>query len=133
MKGFTFIEVIVALTLFSFGLLAITGMFGVSTQALQSGGDRTKAVLLAQEKLEELKSVPYHQLLSTLGGEDQEDQIHPLQERHGSNLLTWIVQKDQPMIGLTVLTVTVTWKTSGGQIKSVKLVTLRTNLDEGEG
>jgi prepilin-type N-terminal cleavage/methylation domain-containing protein len=129
MKGFTFIEVIIALTLFSFGLLAITGMFGVSTQALQSGGSRTKAVLLAQEKLEQLKSLPYHHIMFTPSDEDPNDLLHTVREDHGPIQLSWSVQKDRPMAGLSVLTVEAVWRVSGGRIKSVKFVTLRTELD----
>ncbi|MCI0526826.1 MAG: prepilin-type N-terminal cleavage/methylation domain-containing protein [Nitrospira sp.] len=131
MKGFTFIEVILALTLFSFGLLAITGMFGVSTQALQSGGDRTKAVLLAQEKLEELKDLPYHHIMFTPNDQGPADRLHTAREDHGPIQLSWSVEKDRPMAGLSVLTVQAIWRASGGQVKSVKFVTLRTDLGDG--
>jgi len=130
MRGFTFIEVILALTLFSFGLLAVTGMFGVSTQALQSGGDRTKAVLLAQEKLEQLKSLPYHHIMFTPSGEDSDDPLGTVREDHGPIQLIWSVQKDRPMAGLSVLTVEAVWRVSGGQMKSVKFVTLRADLGD---
>ncbi|GEM_PF-378253 len=130
MKGFTFIEVILALTLFSFGLLAITGMFGVSTQALQSGSDRTKAVLLAQEKLEQLKDLPYHHIIFTPNDQDPADLLHTDRENHGPIQLSWSVEKDRPMAGLSVLTVQAIWRASGGQIKSVKFVTLRTDFGE---
>jgi prepilin-type N-terminal cleavage/methylation domain-containing protein len=133
MKGFTFLEVILALTLFSFGLLAVTGMFGISTQALQSGGDRTKAVLLAQEKLELLKILPYHSLIFPPIGEYPADPLHTVRENHGPIHLTWSVQKDQPWVGLSVLTVEATWRISGGQTKSVRLVTLRADLSEEGG
>jgi prepilin-type N-terminal cleavage/methylation domain-containing protein len=133
MRGFTFIEVILALTLFSFGLLAVTGMFGVSTQALQSGGHRTKAVLLAQEKLEQLKSLPYHRMMSVPVGEDSDDPLHVVREDDGPIRLTWSVQKDRPVAGLSVLTVEAVWKVSGGRTKSVKFVTLRADMDAEEG
>jgi prepilin-type N-terminal cleavage/methylation domain-containing protein len=128
MKGFTFIEVILSLTILSFGLLAITGMFGVSTQALHSSGNRTKAILLAQEKLEELKNLPYHQLISTPMEEDTEEPAHTFQEERGSILLVWSVQKDRPRMGLSVLTVKAAWRSSGGQTQTVSFVTLRTDL-----
>jgi prepilin-type N-terminal cleavage/methylation domain-containing protein len=130
MRGFTFLEVILALTLFSFGLLAVTGMFGISTQALQSGGDRTKAVLLAQEKLEQLKILPYHSLIFPPAGEYPDGPFDTVRENHGPIHLTWSVQKDQPWVGLSVLTVEATWRISGGQIKSVKFTTLRADLGD---
>ena len=133
MKGFTFLEVILALTLFSFGVLAITEMFGVSTQALQSSGNRTKAILLAQEKLEELKNLTDHQLRSIPVEENTEEQIHTFQEERGPIQLVWFVQKDSPRVGLSVLTVKAIWRVSGGQIKSVSFVTLRSDLGDTGG
>jgi len=124
MKGFTFLEVILSLAIFSFGLLAITGMFGVSNQALQSGGNRTKAILLAQEKLEELKNLPYPQLISTPMEEDEE---------RGSIQLVWSVQKDSPRVGLSVVAVKAVWRASGGQTQSVSFVTLGSDLEDTGG
>jgi hypothetical protein len=121
-KGFALLEVILALTIFTFGLLAISGMFGVSSQALQSSGNRTKAILLAQEKLEELKNFPYPQLIFTPVEEGEE---------RGSIQLVWSIQKDSPMVGLSLLTVTATWRDVGGEMKRVNLATLRADLAHG--
>ncbi|MGH7273836.1 MAG: type IV pilus modification PilV family protein [Nitrospiria bacterium] len=137
MRGFTFLEVILALTLFTFGLLAITRMFGFSTQAIQFSGNRTKAILVAQEKMEALKSIPYDNLLSASGGEDRlteiasSDGIHTFQDTQGLIQRTWTIQKDQPILGLGLITVRTNWLDAGGKTKEVSLVTLRTNLSNG--
>ena len=132
-KGFTFLEVILAMTILSFGLLAITGMFGVSTQALHSSGNRTKAILLAQEKLEELKSLPYDQMISAPMEEDTEEPVYTFQEERGPILLVWAVQEDHPQMGLSLLAVKAVWKSSGGQTQSVSFITLRTDLQNTGG
>jgi hypothetical protein len=131
MRGFTFIEVVLALMLLSFGLLAITGMFGVSSQALLSGGNRTKAVLLAQEKLEQLKDLPYPHDDLTPEGRDPNDLLQTVREDHGPIQLVWYVQKDRPVAGLSILVVEAIWRGSGGQGKSVKFVTLRADFGDG--
>lgn len=127
MKGFTFLEVILALALFTFGLLAITRMFGVSTQALQSGGNRMNAIFLAQEKMEALKSLPYAHMLDE---DPDQDGNHTFQDSQGSIQRTWTIQKDQPMAGLSLLTVRATWREAGG-VRTVSLVTLRAELGDG--
>ena len=133
MKGFTFLEVILALTLFTFGLLAITRMFGVSMQALQFSGNHTKAILLAQEKLEALKSVPYNRLLDEglLTEIASGDRIHTFQDAQGSIHRTWTIQKDQPIAGLGLIKVRTTWTDAAGKIKEVSLVSLRTDFGDG--
>ena len=133
MKGFTFLEVILALTLFTFGLLAITRMFGFSTQAIQFSGNRTKAILVAQEKLEALKSIPYNNLLDEdrLTEIASKDGIHTFQDTQGLIQRTWTIQKDQPIVGLGLIKVRTAWIDAGGKTKEVSLVTLQTNLDNG--
>ncbi len=125
-QGFTFLEVILALTLFSFGLMAIVRMFGVSAQTLQSGGHRTKAVLLAQEKLEELKNLSYNGLRDI---DTDHDGIHTSEEARGPIRLIWTVHINQPGMGLSMLKVSGVWRDPGGQVRSVDLATLRTDLD----
>lgn len=125
-QGFTFLEVILALALFSFGMMAVIKMFGVSAQTLQSGGHRTIAVLLAQEKLEELKSLPYSGLLDM---DADHDGIHTSEEAHGHIRLIWAVHIGHPGIGLSTLKVSAVWQGPGGQMRSVDFATLRTDLD----
>ena len=133
MKGFTFLEVILALTLFTFGLLAITRMFGFSSQAFQFSSNRTKAILVAQEKLEALKSIPYNNLLDEdrLTEIASKDGIHTFQDTQGLIQRTWTIQKDQPIVGLSLIKVRTAWIDAGGKTKEVSLVTLQTNLDNG--
>jgi hypothetical protein len=125
-KGFTFFEVILALVLFMFGILAITRMFGYSAQALKAGGDRTRATLLAQEKLEILKDLPYGDLSTAMiEGEPGREENPDVHDQQGSIRWTWTIQKDQPVPGLAVLTVKATWTEADQRIKTVTLVTLR--------
>lgn len=54
-RGFTLVEVLVALAIFLAGLVAIVQLFPVSLRAQQEAAYKTTAVLLAQQKVEEIR------------------------------------------------------------------------------
>jgi type IV pilus modification protein PilV len=54
-KGFTLIEVLIALIILSVSLLALAGLMVTTTRNNSSGAHLTEAVTMAQDKLEELR------------------------------------------------------------------------------
>lgn len=66
-RGFTLIEVLIAMALLSFGLMAVASLAGTIIKATESGRKQTQAVNLAVEKLEMLKAIPYADIQSTGG------------------------------------------------------------------
>jgi len=58
-NGFTLVEVVVALVVFTIGLLAITAMQIVSTKGGYFSNNVTQATIFAQDKLENLKDLSY--------------------------------------------------------------------------
>ena len=58
-KGFSLIEVLIGLVILSIGLLAIGGMQIISIKGGFFSNNVTKATVLAQNKLEELKRLDY--------------------------------------------------------------------------
>lgn len=58
-KGFTLIEVLIGLVILAIGILAIAGMQIVSIKGNFFSSNLTQATVLGQEKLEELKNIPY--------------------------------------------------------------------------
>jgi type IV pilus assembly protein PilV len=58
-KGFTIIEILIALVILSVSLLALAGMMGTTTQRSAYGGHLTEAVTFAQDKLEEFRAIPW--------------------------------------------------------------------------
>jgi len=54
-KGFSMIEVLIALIILSVSLLALAGLMGVVTKNNSYGSHLTEATTLAQDKLEELR------------------------------------------------------------------------------
>jgi len=67
--GFTLIEILVALVIFSISILAFAGLTVTATRTGSYGGRMTEAVTFAQDKLEELKLNSWDNIVS---GADQE-------------------------------------------------------------
>jgi len=63
-KGFTLIEVLVAIGILTFGLLSITGLFYEATNTNIALRDRTMATSLAQEMMEEIMHTNYANLIT---------------------------------------------------------------------
>ncbi len=61
-RGFTLIEVIAALVIFSAGVLMVLGLTDVLTQQLSMAGLRSKVSVAVQERLDSLRLVPYDSL-----------------------------------------------------------------------
>lgn len=57
--GFTLIEVIAALVVFSMGVLMVLGLTGSLNRRLQLAGLRSKVALEVQERLDSLQLIPY--------------------------------------------------------------------------
>jgi type II secretion system protein I len=66
--GFTLLEILIALIIFSIGLLALTSLTVTATRTGSYGGRMTEAVTFAQDKLEELKTNSWDNIVS---GADQ--------------------------------------------------------------
>jgi prepilin-type N-terminal cleavage/methylation domain-containing protein len=62
-KGFTLLEVLVALVILSFALLALAGLMVTTTKNNASGNYVTEAATFAQDKLEELRAVKWENLI----------------------------------------------------------------------
>jgi prepilin-type N-terminal cleavage/methylation domain-containing protein len=75
-SGFTFIELLVALSLFVVGMLTILQIFPVNRKYLTQSGDTTQATFLAQEEMETVRSLGYEDL--TVGTNPYFEPAHPL-------------------------------------------------------
>ena len=66
--GFTLIEILIALVIFSVSILAFAGLTVTATRTGSYGGRMTEAVTFAQDKLEEMKANSWGNIVS---GADQ--------------------------------------------------------------
>ena len=62
-KGFTLLEVLVALIILSFALLALAGLMVTTTKNNAVGNYVTEAATFAQDKLEELRALKWENLI----------------------------------------------------------------------
>ncbi len=119
-KGFSLIEVMVALGIFSIGILAVASMQISAAQGNLSARMRTEAVTLASDQLEILNSLTYnHGDLAPGAHLDNTDNVY---------LLEWTVTEDSTEDFKTI-EVSVTWQDRGTE-QSTALNYIRANLEE---
>ncbi|RJP58606.1 MAG: prepilin-type N-terminal cleavage/methylation domain-containing protein [Deltaproteobacteria bacterium] len=134
-KGFTLLEILIAMTILSVGLLALAEMTVYVIRSNAVGNKVTDATVLAQDKLEELRTLGYSDTQLSNGGDnnDVSTDIHsgtpsfPLftgpdhtDTCNSSCSVTisqtpqrvWNVADDTPASGMKTVTVIVGWKDS---------------------
>jgi type IV pilus modification protein PilV len=113
-KGFTLVELMVALVVFAVGILAV-GQLQVTSIRYNSHAQRmSEATMLAQSQMEELMSIDY-------------DTVAAETATAGSYLIKWQVD-DDPVAEIKDIAVTVSWACRGVD-KNVSLNCLRSKLD----
>lgn len=114
-KGFTLIEVLIAMIILSVALLAIIGMFITGVDGVSFGDRITSAVTLAQEKMEELVGLDYSEPTFWDGGP----------EKIGTITRIWQVKRDDPFPGMATIRVTVSWRDKSNKPRNIALVTMK--------
>ena len=125
-RGFSLIEVMIALVIFSIGILAVAQLQFWNIRNNTTGNITTMATLLARQKMEELKSQAD---VTTLNSDaDADNPINADGNAGGIFTRTWTVSN--PLGGSTSrhLAVTVSWSRQG-QNRSVVL----TSITRGNG
>jgi len=113
--GFTLIEVLVAMSLFSIAVLGVAAGATTVMRANQTSHYHTIATNLAQDKLEELKGRTVANINTT--GSPENNIAVP-----GVPVLftrSWAVAGGAPVLGVTQITVTVTWTDYAAQTLTV--------------
>ncbi|MBI5599533.1 MAG: prepilin-type N-terminal cleavage/methylation domain-containing protein [Deltaproteobacteria bacterium] len=68
-RGFTILEILIALAMLSVALIALAGLATQSMKATESGKRLTQALNLASEKMEALQAIPYANVQTTNGAD----------------------------------------------------------------
>ncbi|HRK48154.1 MAG TPA: prepilin-type N-terminal cleavage/methylation domain-containing protein [Nocardioides sp.] len=116
-RGFTLIEILVALVITVIGLLGIAGMFVANAQGTTYARHATEASVLAEDQLEFMLTTPSANLVS---GFDQVDE-HGVAVASGGFTRVWSVSWDGDLARIAV---TVTWR-EGDAIREMVFRTLR--------
>ena len=120
-EGFTLLEVLVAVSIFALGILAVASMQFTSIRGNAFGNEMTAATFLAQAQLERMKSVADVTTLATGGDPNPVDENENSPATGALYNRTWTVDPG-PSAGSRQITVTVNWSSGLGD----HTVTLRT-------
>ena len=119
-KGFTLVELLVALTILAMGLFALTQMGVTSINSNRGSSEETIATRLAQNKIDELKKEMYTSLAIQANVLDAQNPLNSQGINGGTYVRSWSIANG-PTTGTKKVTVRVTWANGS---KSVVLSTL---------
>ena len=134
-RGFSLIEVLIALSILAVGLLAIASMQIRAIQVNGSAGSMTEGTAYAQGKMEELLALPYDDTTNANDPLDDTTAIGTVTTRSvasadlpaGISQINWTVDTDTPATGCKTIVVTVNWL--GGQgLKRAILTCVKSDL-----
>jgi type IV pilus assembly protein PilV len=100
-KGFTFIEIMVAISILAVALLGLSSVTAMTIKSNTFSKAMTTATTLADDKMEQLKKTSYANLAS---GADSPESIYTR---------TWTVIQNSPAAGMKTVVVTVQWNWQG--------------------
>ena len=120
-RGFTLIEVLFAITILAFGLLAVASMQTGAIQGNLFASGKTEAVTWAQNTMERLMALPYAQVVPGAGGP-------VVQVQEGSRrkyTITWNVGDNNPINGCKLIEVWVNYQERGIVRRTVQLTSIK--------
>lgn len=114
--GFTLIEVMFALIIFSTGMLMLALCVPMATKRIMKAGSQTRSSAIASETAEELLTVPYDHNDLTAG-----THTDPANPHDGIYYVKWAVEDDMPLANCKRITVYVA-RNSVNAIPEVRIV-----------
>jgi len=120
-KGFTLLEILVALTILSVGLLGLASLQIVAVRSNSFSLQLSTATILAQQKLEEFKQTPYANIASgsdTISSQTGTGAVATLGITFNRQ---WTVSDNTPVADSKQVDVTVSWTGIDGKSHSVTL------------
>ena len=113
-KGFTLLEFLIAVMILSIGLLGMATLTGAMINFNTVAYNSTKAVTLAEEKMEGLRNLNYQNLSSLSSGYDSESIF----------TRTWTLTPDTPDDNMITIEVEVTWDWKGAAANPITLTSI---------
>lgn len=146
--GYSLIEVMFAMLILATAVLGVTGAFQWADRGLQQGAKGTRALAMAESRLEAKRAAPWRALLTddldadgtpevtmrddgTPPDQQAGDRVYTASTEAKGITLTWTVQPDRsgPLAraGSAVIRATATYSVGPGQPRQVQVGTLRAN------
>jgi type IV pilus assembly protein PilV len=136
-RGFTLIEILIAITVFAIGLLAVGRMQVTAIKGNYFANDLTEATTLAQDRMEKLIGLSYidDDLLDTNGNQDNglddtnatADHNDPNNPVDGRYNIFWNIATDHPIDNTKEIRVIVTW-TDKKLPKKVSITSMKADI-----
>ncbi|MEW6298697.1 MAG: type II secretion system protein [Thermodesulfobacteriota bacterium] len=104
--GFTLIEVLVAMVIFAIATTAIASLMFHSTTYLAKSNERSQAIAIAQQTIEDLRTMDYTEMESGSTTVDWKGQS-------AFFTVSWDVNADDPEPGMATVAVSVSWSHKG--------------------
>ena len=103
-KGFTLIEVLVALVILAISLLALAGLMNTTTKNNALGGRLTEAATFAQDKLEELRAYRWDSIPLNVTSMDSPESRNGVQYTR-----SWVARLNPINANLKEIEITINW------------------------
>lgn len=144
-RGYTLLEVMIAIAIFSIGFLAVGSMQIRATRTGVSSRNQTTVLSIAKDRAEELEALPYtddgdlagsaapgtmHAPTADIDGIDNDENGIIDDEAPGTGhiTITWNVINDQPIAGTKSIRVTVNRTVGAGSQKNATLDFIKANM-----
>lgn len=111
--GYTLIEVLITITLFAVGLLAVAAMQASAVRMNSTAGKLTDLSTLGMDKIEKLSVLPYSDPLLDPTG-------NPHQELSGDYTISWTIINNHPVTNTKSIAVTVSGRGKRADIGILK-------------
>jgi type IV pilus assembly protein PilV len=119
--GFTLLEVIVAISILTFGLLAVATMQTTAIRGNYNANCITEATTVGQDRLEELLGLPYGHgdLSDPAGGGATSHPNPPTATAAVGYTINYTVESDVPVVNSKLIRLTVSWQDKGVQRQTI--------------
>ncbi len=123
-RGFTLVEVMVALIVFAVGMLSLALLMPAGTRGVRKAGQNTRGSELAASSMERLLSTPYDDPDLNRGNHVDTGNPHD-----NSYFVSWSVDTGVPIANCKRITLSVAWPTAASS-NTVRLVGVKPLSDQ---
>jgi type IV pilus assembly protein PilV len=112
-QGFTLVEFLIAVVILAVGLLALINLQWMAIRGNSDSKEMTRAVFLAEKKMEVLKNIPYGSLALVTAQQDANNPMNGLEQTGGIFNRSWTIQSYSGSSFMKQITVNVSWTLKG--------------------